>query len=275
MNDTEGVPSCVAAHGLSVYVEAGKRRILVDTGCDARTWDNAKALGVNPEEVDTVVLSHGHYDHTGGVMSFAGKNPRAEIILHRRATLGYYNLRDGERYIGIDPRIPSLPQVSFLNGDGLTELSVGADDGASLYVFGGAAGQRLWPEGNRVLKRKTDEGFVQDTFDHEVYAVVTENGRNVLISGCAHCGMINILDRYRELFGGLPDAVVSGFHLMMPGAYTPEQEAMIRETAEILKSMPIRYFTGHCTSLPAYEIMKPILGDRLTYFGSGEEIVIE
>ena len=114
---------------------------------------------------------------------------------------------------------------------------------------------------------------MQDTFDHEQYVVVRDAGRSVLIGGCAHNGMLNILDRYHELFGDYPNAVVSGFHMMKNGPYTEAEIATIRETAEELRALPVLYFTGHCTSLPAYEIMKPILGEQLVYFGSGEEII--
>ena len=258
---------CLAnEHGLSFYVETAQRKLLVDTGASGLTWDNAKALGVDLAAIDTAILSHGHYDHTGGVMSFAARNETAAIYLNELAGGEYYNLRDGEKYIGIDKAILSLPQTRLLRGDTVTEI------GDGVYVFGGVTGRRLWPEGNRILKRKTADGFEQDRFDHEQCVVVREDGRSVLIGGCAHNGVLNILDRYREIFGAYPDAFVSGFHMMKREPYTEAEIATIRETAEELSRLPIRCYTGHCTSMPAYEIMKPILGDRLTYFSVGEEI---
>ena len=171
------------------------------------------------------------------------------------------------------------------SADGMTaEIGSSADAGisadagkstepAEIAIFGGVTGRHLWPEGNRILARRTEEGFVQDAFDHEQYVVLRDEGKSVLIGGCAHNGLLNILDRYHELFGDYPNAVVSGFHMMKQGEYTEAETETIRRTAEELARLPILYFTGHCTGLPAYEIMKPVLGEQLYYFGSGEEII--
>lgn len=257
----------VNEHGLSVYAETPHHHVLVDTGQSSQTWANAEALGVAIDSVDTVVLSHGHYDHTGGVMSFAERNPRATILINELAGRSYWNMQK-DRYIGIDPEILSLPQTRMLPGSEVTEVG----EEGEILIFGGVTGRRLWPQGNRILTRKTDDGFVQDVFDHEQYVVLRESGRSVLIGGCAHVGVLNILDRYRELFGGCPDAMVSGFHMMKQGEYTEDEIATIRETAEELRGYPVRFYTGHCTSVPAYEIMKPILGEKIAYFGCGEMI---
>ena len=281
MNDIGTIPGMRCVHGLSVYVETAHHRILVDTGQNAETWDNAGALGIDITAVDTVILSHGHYDHTGGVMSFAEKNSAAAIYLNEKAGGDYWNIRDGKtlaegaRYIGIDRAILRLPQTKLLRGDCVTEIGADGTNGgaAEIAVFGGVTGRHLWPEGNRILARRTEEGFVQDAFDHEQYVVLRDEGKSVLIGGCAHNGLLNILDRYHELFGDYPNAVVSGFHMMKQGEYTEAETETIRRTAEELARLPILYFTGHCTGLPAYEIMKPVLSEQLYYFGSGEEII--
>ena len=321
MNDIGTIPGMRCGHGLSGYAETAHHRILVDTGQNAETWENADALGIDITAVDTVILSHGHYDHTGGVMSFAEKNSAAAIYLNEKAGGDYWNIRDGKtlaegaRYIGINRAILRFPQTKLLRGDCVTEISadgttaeigrpvdgmiaeigssadgmiaeirssadagISADDGkstepAEIAVFGGVTGRHLWPEGNRILARRTEECFVQDAFDHEQYVVLRDEGKSVLIGGCAHNGLLNILDRYHELFGDYPNAVVSGFHMMKQGEYTEAETETIRRTAEELARLPILYFTGHCTGLPAYEIMKPVLGEQLYYFGSGEEII--
>jgi hypothetical protein len=131
MNDIGTIPGMRCVHGLSVYAETAHHRILVDTGQNAATWENADALGIDITAVDTVILSHGHYDHTGGVMSFAEKNSAAAIYLNEKAGGDYWNILDGKtlaegaRYIGIDQAILRLPQTKLLRGDCVTEI--GAD----------------------------------------------------------------------------------------------------------------------------------------------------
>ncbi|MBR2611157.1 NERD domain-containing protein [Desulfovibrio sp.] len=100
------------------------------------------------------------------------------------------------------------------------------------------------------------------------------DGKSVLLSGCAHNGILNILDRYRELYGDAPDVVISGFHMKKTGEYTPEEIATIRETAQLLKQWPCLFYTCHCTGLAAYEMMKEIMGDQLQYLHCGEQIEI-
>ena len=101
MEDTGRDPAYRSEHGLSIYVETEKHRLLVDTGKTDAFLGNAKRQGIDLAKVDTVVLSHGHYDHGGGIMSFREINPHAVIYMQQSACGGYYH---GERYIGIDKR---------------------------------------------------------------------------------------------------------------------------------------------------------------------------
>lgn len=268
VENTPGAPGCGWAHGLSFYIETDHHRLLMDTGPSDLLVANARALGVDLAAVDTVVLSHGHYDHTDGAPAFAALNPRAKLYLRRGADGAFYSSAGGEpRYIGMDPAILKLDGLTWVDG----ELRIDGE----LSLFGGISGRRAWPAGNRRLSRLAGNRHVQDDFSHEQCLVVTEGGRRVLLSGCAHSGILNILDRYRELYGGAPDAVISGFHMKQPTPYTGDEAEVIRETARALARWPGVFYTCHCTSLPAFELMKPILGDRLRYVHSGEEIVLD
>ena len=141
-----------------------------------------------------------------------------------------------------------------------------------MFLFGQVRGRRLWPRGNRELKRKENGTFIQDEFLHEQYLVVEERGKRVLISGCAHNGILNILDRYREIFGGDPEAVVSGFHMNRKNGYGEADLELIRQTATELCKMNTRFYTGHCTGEIPYRMMKEIMGAKLEYVHSGEKV---
>ena len=94
----------------------------------------------------------------------------------------------------------------------------------------------------------------------------------VLLSGCAHNGILNILRRYETLFHSLPDVVISGFHMMQKNGYSEEDLKNIRETAYELKKYPTHFFTGHCTDVTPFELMKEIMGDQLTYAFCGDTL---
>lgn len=265
IEDTCGAEGLQYEHGLSFYIETEKHKILLDTGATGAFMENAKKLGVDLTQVDMVVLSHGHYDHSGGMLDFVKLNPKAKIYMQKTAGGAYYNLRDGvEKYIGIDKAILDLPQVVFLEGD----YQIDED----IYVFTNILGRKYWPESNQLLKEKVKGHFIQDTFAHEQCLVVSEAQEKVLLSGCAHNGILNILAAYQERFDEMPDKVISGFHMVKKGDYTAEEAATIRDTALALKKLHTKFYTGHCTGEAAFALMKEIMGEQLLLVHSGDEI---
>ena len=270
IENTEGVHGCASAHGLSFYIETKKHKMLVDLGPSEETLENAAKLGIDLGAVDIVILSHGHYDHSGGILSFSKINEHADIYMQRLATRDYYSDngekegRDRYRYIGIDKKIADLPQVKLLDGDQVI------DDEISVFVIDEFISRR--PFTNSRLKEKVNGSYVQDDFKHEQYVVISEENRKILVSGCAHNGILNILDEYERKYGSHPDAVISGFHLMKKTEYTDDEVAEIVDTAKRLKEFRTTFYTCHCTGVKAYESMRCIMGDQLRYVHSGEEV---
>lgn len=266
IENTPGAEGCLYEHGLSFYVETKKHKLLVDTGASAAFIHNAKVLGIDLAKVDTVILSHGHYDHSGGILSFVAMNPTAKIYMQQNAAGEYYHKDETvEKYIGIDQEIKRLPQVVWVDGD------CKIDD--ELELFSNVTGRRLWPQGNMELKELVDGAFLQDEFSHEQYLVITDGDKKLLVSGCAHNGVLNILGKYRELYGDNPYAMISGFHMRKKSDYTDEDIAVMEETARELCDTDTVFYTGHCTGEYPFEVMKKILGKQLVYVHSGEEIV--
>lgn len=262
MEDTCGNPQCEYEHGLSIYVETLRHKILVDTGASEKTLENAGKLGIDLSAVDTVVLSHGHYDHSGGMLAFRQINRDAMIYMQQTALGDYYH---GERYIGVDKRIAQLLNVKQLAGD------VQIDE--ELSVFTGIRGRRFWPQSNLRLSMFKENRHVQDEFTHE-QCLVIHGEKNLLISGCAHNGILNILDRYKEKYGDCPDAVISGFHMMKKADYTEAETEIIRQTAEELKEKDTVFYTGHCTGQKAIDLMRPVMGEKLVQIHCGMEVVV-
>ena len=269
IENTEGNPDCVSAHGLSFYVETKKHKLLLDLGPSEDTLKNATALGINLSDVDTVILSHGHYDHSGGIIPFTKINNKAAIYMQAAATDAYFaddgmDAPERYRYIGIDPYIEKLPQVRFISGDTVI------DDELELFTIQKRSHELPFTN-KRLLIRKGDE-YIRDDFRHEHYLVIRQDGKSVLMSGCAHNGILSILDAYMEKYGKAPDAVISGFHLMKKTPYREEEIREIEDIARELNKYPTKFFTCHCTGTDAFDIMKTIMGERLSYVHSGEEL---
>lgn len=262
IENTQGEESCVSEHGLSLYIETDKHKILADTGATGAFAENAERLGVELGSIDTVILSHGHYDHSGGILTFTEKNCHAKIYMQQNAAGDFYH---GERYIGIDRQIPDLPQVEMIQGDRVLD--------GQLSLFSNITGRRCFPQSNLALTRKYNGKEQQDTFDHEQCLVIKEGTEQVLVSGCAHNGILNILDRYREIYGGMPTRVISGFHMMKKTSYTEEEKRLILETAKELAGYETVFYTGHCTGDEAFALMKPVMGEKLVRLRSGMQVM--
>ena len=272
IENTEGTSGCAAAHGLSFYVETPRHKLLLDLGPSDETLRNAERLGIDLSEVDTVVLSHGHYDHSGGIMAFFEKNRTANVYMQRSATGAYY-ADDGAdapggrfRFIGIDPRITESGRVVFLDGDQVID--------GELSVFTIKNRSRKLPFSNGNLKILSDGAYVPDDFRHEHCLVIAAEGKHILLSGCAHNGILSILDAYRERYGSDPDTAISGFHLMKKTPYNDAELKEVLDTAKELKKFDTKLVTCHCTGVPAYEAMKEILGEQLSYAHAGDGITV-
>ncbi|MBQ6554447.1 MAG: MBL fold metallo-hydrolase [Firmicutes bacterium] len=249
----------IAEHGLSIYIETEKHKLLLDTGQTDALLKNAAVLGIDLSAVDTLVLSHGHYDHSGGILPFCGINKNARIIMQKTAAVPHYN---GAKYIGIDEKILEMPNLMLIDKD--TKLD------EELFLFSGIKGRRCYPQGNRKLSQIKNGEKIPDDFSHEQCLVITQDDKKWLLSGCAHNGILNILDRYKEIFGALPDYVISGFHMMKrDGEHTEEEKDIILQTAKALAKTDTVFYSGHCTGIPAFEMMKEIMGDRLHALHSG------
>ena len=291
VENTEGASGCGVEHGLCFYIETEKHKLLMDTGQTGLLLENAEKLGIDLTKVDTVVLSHGHYDHGGGILPFAKINPTAKIYVPEKAFGEYYSMnKDGEpHYIGLAKEIQELPQVVKVSAKASLEAKPEAKPEASeeakaadgiyriddeLALFSGIGSEHVIPSTNQRLKKKTEDGFVQDDCAHEQCLVISEGVKKVLLSGCAHHGILNIMDRYCELFGEEPDFVISGFHMMKKHNYSDEDINMIIDTALALRQYKTVFYTGHCTGVEPYNAMKKLMGDQLHYVHSGDEIRI-
>ena len=267
-----GDSGCEAAHGLSFYVETGNHKLLFDSSPSDVVIRNAKTLGVDLTAVDTVILSHGHYDHSGGILPFVQLNQKAKIYIQQNAGGEYYAF-DGEeqgfRYIGIDKKILSLPQVQLLKGD--TKI----DDELQIFTVDYRA--YPLPSTNKRLRELCNGQYIQDEFHHEQNLLLTADGKKILFCGCAHNGILNVMETLERKFGpaSLPDLVIGGFHLMKRTEFSEADTTEVTEIANRLKNYKAHFATCHCTGISVFNQMKEIMGEQLSYVYSGDEVLVE
>ena len=265
VENTDGKNGCEYEHGFSFYIETPKHKLLVDSGATDMFLRNGEKLQIDLEHIDTLILSHGHYDHAGGIIPFSKRNTKANIYMQKTAGEDYYSItNETEKYIGIDKEILELPQTILVNQDRRI------DD--ELFLFSNITGRKYFAKGNLRLKKKTEEGLVQDNFEHEQCLVITVEKMSILVSGCAHNGILNILERYYEIFQSYPHVVISGFHTMQKEPYSKQEIQNIENMAKELLDTKAVFYTGHCTGAEAYEIMKKIMGEKLQWVHSGTRI---
>ena len=267
-NTSSGALRC--AHGLSLHVRTGDRSILFDFGPDGELLaENAGKLGVDPAAVDTAVLSHGHNDHAGGLEAFFNLNSHAPVYAHKLAFGKHSAQRPyGRKDIGADPSLPEKYPGRFR----LTEGTVSVGGGAILFYD--VAGTALVSASNGTLYEGEGVGLQPDRFLHEQNLLLEAEGKLILIAGCAHRGIVNILRRAEEIKGRAPDAVFSGFHLTNPGLGTDEPEAFVRAVGEALRAFPSVYYTGHCTGEGPFLLLRETLGPRLIPLSCGARFEI-
>lgn len=269
--------------GLSLFIETSETKILMDTGGSALFADNARALGIDLAAVDWLVLSHGHYDHAGGLAKFFEINSRAKAVLRRGADRSFYasmiptwpavlhHAAPWTRYIGQDNKVLErfAERIHWIDDD--YELSAG------VRVLTRIPRHHALAKGNRFLLVKRGGDFIPDDFSHELLLVVEQRAEIVVFSGCAHNGILNMLAAAkRDKPLRRISAVVGGFHLNRPRSEKMSaSEGEILQLARVLgQQVSGLIYTGHCTGAEAFAVMKPELGSRLCALHTGEQFEV-
>lgn len=254
--DDTALNSLVAEHGLALWIETEGLRILFDTGQGGALIYNACQLGVDLEKCDALVLSHGHYDHTGALPQVLDLAGDVDLYAHRKSMIDRFSIREGA------VRAIHIPSSSHAAVAAVLENRMHwLDSPCQLSKSVGLTGPipRLTAFEDTGGPFFLDvEGKIPDPIeDDQALWIDTEAGL-VICVGCSHAGVVNTVSYIRELNPGRPlRAVIGGFHLLNAGS------DRLHRTAAYLKGTGAELVVPcHCTGEFATEMIGRELGDR-------------
>ncbi|HIE08569.1 MAG TPA: MBL fold metallo-hydrolase [Armatimonadetes bacterium] len=259
----------VAEHGWSVLVEANGRKVLVDAGQRANIFlHNVEVLGLDLSEVDAVVLSHGHYDHAGGVLQAVTRSRGKVLFVHPGAFVKRFSVKEG--------RPPRFVGVRWHEDDVSSERVGGRVEHAlefmeifeGIFVTGPIPRREPFESPDPHLKVEREGKLTSDTVEDDMALVVREGDGIVVVTGCAHSGIVNTVKFALEK-GGCEKvkAVIGGMHLMSA------EDGRVERTAEALKELGVMaVFPAHCTGLKATLKLARLLGEVVRPVCVGEVV---
>lgn len=281
----------ISEFGLSMHVETHRatetRNVLIDFGfTSGATVNNTNLLGIDPATLDALVLSHGHYDHFGGLAGFLSENKR-----RLKPRLPIY-IGGEEAFCSREWTAPPAPaNYGVLDRNALKDanLAVTFAEGPALIADHGFTTGHIDQSGfekvlsNTAMKIGVEHGIgcfadqlpaderttalVPDQFRHEIATVYNLKGRGlIVVTSCSHRGVLNTIRQAQTASGvNKVHAVIGGLHL------APYAVDYVRETVAALKSMDIDYIIPlHCTGEPFFEFAKAEMPEKLlrSYTGS-------
>lgn len=244
----------LAEHGLSLLIEAGGYKILFDTGQSDLFMRNAEIISCSLADVETIILSHGHFDHGNGLIHLNG----GTLVCHPGCFVRRYRAKENS-YIGLNR------ENKFYTDRFDLVSSVGPHFISENVLFLGEI-PRLTEVESRATSFKLEDGSPDYIFDDSAVAVITRSGL-FLFTGCGHSGIINTMMHAKKITGiNKIVGIMGGFHLKDHGEQT-------RETIRYLQSEKVKHILPmHCTELPAlsafyekFRIRQVRTGDLYTF----------
>ena len=256
-------PHLLAEHGLSLLIESREGTLLFDTGEGRALLPNAAKMGPDLEQVERIVLSHGHYDHTGGLLPLLERIGPREVFAHPHLFHLKYAVRgDSVRSIGLPASRESLEQAGarFCLHEEPVEILPG------ILASGPVPRETDFEEVSPLFQTSRGEEMVQDRMPDDQFLIAESGEGPVVLLGCAHAGLINSLSYARKLVGGRRFAgVIGGTHLI------EADEVRLQYTLEAIREFDIgRIAPCHCTGFRAQVALWEAFGERFVLNGTGD-----
>ncbi len=246
-------------HGLAFFIEAEEGRVLFDTGgSGAVLLHNLEALGIAPEAIDALALSHAHRDHTGGLPALLTRTrPGLPLYAHPDIFRERFSSSRGPiRAIGMPLGRSTLASRTTLQLSALPQQIV-----PGVWTTGEIA-PRAAPEGRSAHHLvRGNVGWRPDPYRDDMALVLEVSDGVMLLCGCCHAGLLNTLAYVEQHFERPVVAIAGGTHLMAA------DEAHVRTTARYLalRGALRHIYPGHCTGETAFHILREVLGASIVH----------
>ena len=269
-NHSKSNSDLLSEHGLSIYFEDESSKYLFDVGASGRWLVNACKMGLNVQDIDSLILSHGHADHTGGLSSFLLQNNKANVFASEKIQKYIYSSNRHDTVVDLSPHKSVLNEYRsrfvYLAEDYQLSQSI-------KLVFCRKESYTL-PEGDKFLFVDEGEGEKPYLADDEISLAITINKSLVIMSSCSHRGILNIIESCIHSTGiSNIAAFIGGLHLV---DIEDGKQDDVRMIAEAIKNHypDMVLYTGHCTGKKAYRELKRVLGDSVHKMYSGMTLIM-
>ncbi len=249
-----------AEHGLSLYIETKKQKILFDTGQSGAFIQNAHNLGINIEAIDSLVLSHGHYDHTGGLYPFLKINSKAKVYAKRNIFIPKYSGKT--RFIGTKYN-EGLLKNRLVYVDSISEIA------ENVFIMPDIPIHQFIDTNFKGLFRKIDNTFIPDEFDDELFLAIKQPEKINILTACSHRGITNISNAATGHFKLPVGLILGGFHMK---DCSIEQYVQITHYFRTLQ--PDSIGACHCTGFEKFAELHSECESHLFYNYTGNVVSI-
>jgi 7,8-dihydropterin-6-yl-methyl-4-(beta-D-ribofuranosyl)aminobenzene 5'-phosphate synthase len=239
VDNTVRSPGLLAEHGLSYWIDTGTHHVLFDTGQGMALVPNMNRMGIDPANADALVLSHGHYDHTGALGIIFNVAVRAKLFLHPHALVERYSCREDLAHpIGM----PAATAQQLTASEQRLAYTIDPNEVVpGMFVTGEVPRKTQYEDTGGLFFLDAACRKVDDIHDDQALFMDTNPGL-IVILGCAHAGMINTLNYVADITHRPIHAVIGGTHLVNASA------DRIAQTIQSLRTInPKLLVPAHCT----------------------------
>ncbi len=263
-------PFCnaIAEHGFSCYIETDRGNYLFDTGQGLGIKHNSLLLKKDLSRIKAVISSHGHYDHIGGLVEALKLSGPKSVYAHPDIFVNRYKIQNGKQvYCGVLANrdyIENLGAAFIFNKD-MIEIQPG------MYLTGEVPKTNNFEDSGKNLMVYNDSGdLIRDPIKDDNTLVFDSEKGLIILFGCAHTGMVNILDYVtKKLNKTRVYAILGGTHL------SPASDEQLAKSIETIEKYQIEHIgVSHCTGLEKAALLSEKFRDKFFFANVGSEFIV-